>query len=115
MIYSPQQLVELAKIDYQQSEKNTFRDNRQKALDYYNGRTEYYTNQFFNFASPIPIANVNVTKRVIDRTSLVYMIEPKRVYTNPDILDMQYMKQEKMQRAERYVNLLDNILIKVTW
>ena len=115
MIYSPQQLVELAKIDYQQSEKNTFRDNRQKALDYYNGRTEYYTNQFFNFASPIPIANVNVTKRVIDRTSLVYMVEPKRVYTNPDILDMQYMKQEKMQRAERYVNLLDNILIKVTW
>ena len=115
MIYTSQQLVELAKIDFQQNEKNLFRDKRQKALDYYNGRTEHHTKKFFNFTTPIPIANVNVTKRVIDRTSLVYMVEPKRVYSNPDIVDFQYMKHEKMQRAERYVNLLDNILLKVTW
>ena len=115
MIYTSQQLVELAKIDFQQNEKNLFRDKRQKALDYYNGRTEQHTKKFFNFTTPIPIANVNVTKRVIDRTSLVYMVEPKRVYANPDIVDLQYMKHEKMQRAERYTNLLDNILLKVTW
>ena len=115
MIPTIRELIKHSQFQANQNEKQMFKGKRQKALDYYNGRTEKYTRKFFNFMHQVPIANVNVTKRVIDRTSLVYMVEPKRVYSNPDILDFMYYKHQKMQRAERYTNLLDSILVKVTW
>ena len=115
MIPTIRELIKHSQFQANQNEKQMFKGKRQKALDYYNGRTEKYTRKYFNFMHQVPIANVNITKRVIDRTSLVYMVEPKRVYSNPDILDFMYYKHQKMQRAERYTNLLDSILVKVTW
>ena len=115
MIPSIRELTKHSQFEANQNEKSKFKAKRQKALDYYNGRTTKYTNSYFNFTHQVPIANVNVTKRVIDRTSLVYMVEPKRDYSKPEIEDFMYYKHQKLQRAERYTNLLDSILLKVTW
>ena len=77
MIPSIKELTQHSQFQANQNEKQLFKAKRQKALDYYNGRTAKYTKAFFNFTHQVPVANVNVTKRVIDRTSLVYMVEPQ--------------------------------------
>ena len=118
MIPSIQDLVnKQSQYNAQQQSKNQWRGRREQALDYYNGRTERYTKQYFSsgLSSKIPIANVNITKRIIDRISLVYMVAPKREYTNPDIVDYFCEKDFKMQPLERFTNLLDSCLVKVTF
>ena len=60
----------------------------------------------------VPAANVNVTKRIIERVSLVYMKPPKRVYSKEDTPLLFHHKDFKLQRAERFTNLLDAVLIK---
>ena len=86
----------------QQQTKNKWRLRREQALDYYNGRTERYTKKYFNesLSKKVPIANVNITKRIVDRISLVYMVAPQREYTKPDIVDYFCEKDFKMQRLE---------------
>ena len=118
MIPSIQDLVnKQSQYNAQQQSKNQWRGRREQALDYYNGRTERYTNKYFSsgLSNKIPIANVNITKRIIDRISLVYMVAPERQYTNPDIIDYFCEKDFKMQRLERFTNLLDSCLVKVTF
>ena len=101
----------------QQQAKNKWRTRREMAMDYYNGRTGRYTQKYFadTLSKKIPIANVNITKRIIDRISLVYMVAPKREYTKPEITDYFVEKDFKMQRLERFTNLLDSCLVKVTF
>ena len=70
MIPSIQDLVnKQSQYNAQQQSKNQWRGRREQALDYYNGRTERYTKKYFSsgLSSKIPIANVNITKRIIDR------------------------------------------------
>ena len=95
MIPSTAQLaVEMSKIDYQQGEKNRGRNSRDKAYDYYKGRTEAYTKGYFssNLVRKIPCPNVNIVKRIIDRISLVYMKAPLRDYSNENTVDYFYEK-----------------------
>ena len=101
----------------QQDMKNRWRERREIALDFYNGRTENYTKRYFSkmFDKKVPIANVNITKRLIDRISLVYMVPPKREYTKPEVVDYFNGKDFKMQRLERFTNLLDSVLVKPTF
>ena len=76
MIPSTAQLaVEMSKVDWQNQEKKRWLQTREKAYNYYKGRTEAYTKTFFsnNLNKQIPCPNINITKRVIDRISLVYM------------------------------------------
>tara|TARA_Y100001963_G_scaffold57378_1_gene80288 strand:+ start:1642 stop:2973 length:1332 start_codon:yes stop_codon:yes gene_type:complete len=110
-------LVTQSKYDAQQNAKNQWRKKRLIARDFYNGYTEQYTKKYFsnNLLSKIPVANVNITRRVIDRVSLVYMKPPKREYSNENVPAIFEEKDFKMQRAERMTNLLENILIKPTW
>lgn len=110
-------LIKQSQYNVQQKEKNDFRLKRSKALNYYNGRTEQYTEKLFSdkIISSIPIANINITKRVVDRISMVYMVEPIRVYTKEEVVDYFYRKNHKLQRLERYTNLLDAVLIKPCW
>ena len=118
MIPSTAQLaVEMSRVDYQQGEKNRWMKSRDMAYDYYKGRTESYTKAYFSDSlnSQISCPNVNITKRVIDRISLVYMKAPLREYSNENTPDFFYQKDHKMQRAERLCNLLECILIKPTW
>ena len=110
-------LLKQSQWNAQQQAKNRWRERRERALDYYNGRTKRYTKELFNrqLSDKIPIANINVCKRVIDRISLLYMVQPERVYSNPEATDFFSGKDFKLQRAERYTNLLDSVLIKPTW
>ena len=118
MIPSTAQLaVEMSRIDWQQGEKTRWLKTRDKAYDYYKGRTEAYTKGYFSDSlnKQIPCPNINITKRIIDRISLVYMKAPIRDYSNENTIDYFYQKDHKMQRAERLCNLLECILIKPTW
>jgi hypothetical protein len=118
MIPSIRELVnKQSQWNTQQQSKNQWRGRREMAMDYYNGRTERYTKKYFSegLSNKIPIANVNITKRIIDRISLVYMVAPKRQYTNLEITDYFCEKDFKMQRLERFTNLLDSCLVKVTF
>ena len=110
-------LVQQSKWDSQQNAKNQWRKRRLCARDFYNGYTESYTNKYFSkkLLSKIPVANVNITKRIIDRISLVYMKPPKREYSNENFPVLLHEKDFKMQRAERMTNLLEHILLKPTW
>ena len=118
MIPSTAQLsVEMSRVEWQNQEKKRWLKSRDKAYDYYKGRTETYTKGYFSnsLVSQIPCPNINITKRIIDRISLVYMKPPLREYSNEATPDFFYEKDFKLQRAERLTNLLELILIKPTW
>ena len=118
MIPSTAQLmVEMSKVEWQNQEKRRWMETRDKAYNYYKGRTEAYTKAYFSDSlnKQIPCPNINITKRVIDRISLVYMKAPLRDYSNENTPDFFYHKNLKMQRAEKLCNLLECILIKPTW
>ena len=110
-------VVEMSKVDWQDQEKRRWMKTRDKAYDYYKGRTEPYTKQYFSdgLSKKIPCPNINLTKRVIDRVSLVYMKPPIREYSAEYVPDVLHQKDFKMQRAEKLTNLLELILIKVCW
>ena len=118
MIPSTAQLsVEMSKLEWQDQQKKRWMATRDKAYDYYKGRTEGYTKGFFseNLKKQISCPNVNITKRIIDRISMVYMKPPIREYSNETTPDYFKMKDFKMQRAEKLCNLLEVILIKPTY
>ena len=118
MIPSTAQLqVELSKVNWQDQEKKRWMKSRDMAYDFYKGRTESYTKAYFSDSlnKQIPCPNINMTKRVIDRISLVYMKAPLREYSNETTPDYYYEKDFKMQRAEKLCNLLECILLKPTW
>ena len=118
MIPSTAQLmVEMSKMEWQDQEKKRWLKSRDKAYDYYKGRTETYTKGYFSDSlnKQIPCPNINITKRIIDRISLVYMKAPIREYTNENTPDYFYQKNFKLQRAEKLCNLLECILINPTW
>jgi hypothetical protein len=109
--------VLMSKWDINQQRKNKWKQSRYKALDYYKGHTKEYVNDYFSEStlSKVPIGNVNITKRIINRISLVYMEAPIRTYTKEDITDYFSGKDHKLQRLERMTNLLDGVLIKPCW
>ena len=109
--------VENSKMDFQNKVKQKWLRDRDKAYDYYKGRTKSYTRRYFSPSTiqKVPCPNVNLTKRIIDRVSLVYMKSPVRSYTNEDVVELLFNKDFKLQRAERLCNLLEVILIKPTW
>ena len=107
-------LVLNAKFDVKQKLKNAWKTARLDALEFYKGRSLPYTMNYFDdtLFDKVPAANVNVTKRIVDRVSLVYMKPPKRVYSKEDTPLLFHHKDFKLQRAERFTNLLDAVLIK---
>ena len=106
-----------SKFDIKQKRKNAWKQSRYEALDYYKGLTKEYVAKYFSSSTlnKIPIGNVNITKRVIDRISLVYMTPPIRTYSNEVTPDYFVEKDLKLQRLERMTNLLDGVLVKPCW
>ena len=101
---------------------------RDKADDYFKGRTDLdknYTRKYLNSQTikEVPIDNNNVTKRIIERISLVYSVEPLRSFFDEDGKDQQpsteyieatKFKDEIMHDSEKQTNLLRLIGIKPT-
>ena len=114
MIRSTAELLVLnAKYDAGQKRKDQWKAGRLDAMEYYKGRSLPYTMDYFDTSlfEKVPPANINVTKRIIDRVSLVYMKPPKRTYTKEETPMLFHHKDFKLQRAERMCNLLDAVLI----
>ena len=109
--------VLMSKFDVKQKQKNLWKQSRYEALDYYNGNTSEYVSEYFSASTlnKVVTGNINITKRVIDRISLVYMTPPIRTYTNEDVTDFFVDKDLKLQRLERITNLLDAVLLKPCW
>ena len=115
MIRSTAELLVLnAKYDAGQKRKDQWKAGRLDAMEYYKGRSLPYTMDYFDTSlfEKVPPANINVTKRIIDRVSLVYMKPPKRTYTKEETPMLFHHKDFKLQRAEKMCNLLDAVLIK---
>ena len=106
-----------SKWDVKQQRKNKWKQSRYEALDYYKGFTKEYVGKYFSEStlSKVPVGNVNITKRIIDRISLVYMTPPIRQYSNEDTPEYFIEKDLKLQRLERMTNLLDGVLVKPCW
>ena len=109
--------VLISKWNVNQQRKNKWKQDRYEAIDYYNGNTKDYTDKFFSESTlnKIVTGNINITKRVIDRVSLVYMTPPIRTYTVEEIPELFVNKELKLQRLERITNLLDAVLLKPCW
>ena len=109
--------VLMSRWDINQQRKNKWKQDRYMALDYYKGDTASYTSEYFSQSTldKIVTGNINITKRIIDRISLVYMTPPKREYTRDDVTDFFMHKDLKLQRLERMTNLLDAVLVKPCW
>ena len=113
MIPTSNELVKMAQIDYQQNQKNTWLNKRDKAYNYYKGRTENYTKNYFSEAQikEVVCPNVNMTKRIIDRISLVYMKPPRRIYTttnmNEDMKFEEGIPFYYSKKLKRYVPVKD--------
>ena len=117
MISAGELALQVSKWDISQARKNKWKQDRYEAMEYYKGNTKEFTSKYFSKStlSKIVTGNVNVTKRVIDRISLVYMTPPKRLYTKEDTPDLFKDKDLKLQRLERVTNLLDGVLLKPCW
>ena len=106
-----------SKYDAKQKMKNKWKQSRYEALDYYKGDTKSYTSKYFSNSTlnKVVSGNINITRRIIDRISLVYMTPPVREYTREDVTDFFLHKDLKLQRLERMTNLLDAVLVKPCW
>ena len=100
-----------SKYDAKQKMKNKWKQSRYEALDYYKGDTKSYTSKYFSNSTlnKVVSGNINITRRIIDRISLVYMTPPVREYTREDVTDFFLHKDLKLQRLERMTNLLDAV------
>jgi len=109
--------VLMSRWDANQQRKNKWKQARYEAMDYYKGNTIPYTSDYFSASTlkKVVLGNVNLTKRVIDRVSLVYMTPPMRTYTKEDLPELFVDKDLKLQRLERITNLLDGVLLKPCW
>ena len=117
--------IKHTKLLAKQSAKTEWDAMRDKADDYGKGRTEQYTKLFMNTQAikEVPIDNNNVTKRIIDRNSLVYSVEPLRTFFNDagkeqepstEYIEATKFKNETMHDSEKQTNLLRLIGIKPT-
>lgn len=116
-----QEAVKLSRLAANELEYKDFMKRRHNRLQYYNAETEDLTKKWFspNLLKNVPIGNINITKRIVDRISGVYMIEAQRIFDN-DKAAMRYKeltpnKHGRMQRAERMTNLLDVVAIHPFW
>ena len=93
-------------------------DIRDEALDYYTyNNTAQYIDQYFagTLQQEIPIYNVNLTKKLVNRISLVYKNAPIRDVENDSYFEFTEDKDWKLKNLERIHNLLGTTAIQVCW
>tara|TARA_Y100001963_G_scaffold33787_1_gene46894 strand:+ start:543 stop:1853 length:1311 start_codon:yes stop_codon:yes gene_type:complete len=93
-------------------------ETRDEALDYYTfNNTAKYIDQYFSgtLQQEIPIYNVNLTKKLINRISLVYKDAPLRGVENDSYYTLTQDKDWKMKSFERIHNLLGTIAVHIAW
>ena len=91
---------------------------RDEAIDYYlyNNTKKYIDNYFTgSLQEEIPLYTSNLTKRLINRMSLVYKKPPIREIANNDYESLTIKKDWKFKTFERVHNLLGTIAVQVSW
>lgn len=100
---------------------SSYFNKRWKLLDFYEGRQdkdEYLKNHGFqNIKRPLPLGFVNLTKKIIDKTSLVYKYPPRRNISKSDDKFQDFLRDNpsfdfSLQKAEQMTNLFGNILFR---
>ena len=113
-----------SKVDWNDAQKKAWDEERHLAIAYEKDRAQDDYMQYVSekLRKQLPTPSNNITKRVNDRVSLVYMVPPIRTLGDPeDEYDMtKYnmytrMKDMALQGAERKTNLLGLMGTKLTW
>tara|TARA_R110000824_G_scaffold175418_1_gene353813 strand:+ start:68 stop:1426 length:1359 start_codon:yes stop_codon:yes gene_type:complete len=87
-------------------------------VDYYQyANTKRYITQYFSgsLTTEIPLYTVNMTRRLIDKISLVYKNPPERGIEDERYTDITIDKNFTMKKVERIHNLLGTIALQVIW
>ena len=91
---------------------------RDMAIDYYSfNNTSQYINQYFegSLQSEMPLYTTNMTKRLINRMSLVYKDAPIREIESDVYQDYLMDKDTQFKLYERVHNLLGTMAVQVYW
>lgn len=90
---------------------------RDKALKYYNGNVNEFTKLKLsdNMIRNITLPNNNITKRIVDRISLVYIEDATRKVDSDVYQAAIKNKDAHLLIAERRTNLLNLIALKISW
>ena len=111
-----------SKVDYQDQQKKLWDAERHLAIAYEKNRAQDDYMRFIDadLREDLPTPSNNITKRVNDRVSLVYMIPPVRQLGDEEYDMTQYneltaLKDLSLQGSERKTNLLGLIGTKITW
>ena len=120
MIYfsSAEQVIQDSIRKLKTQNKDKMDDRRDMAVSYYSfSNTGQYISDYFggSLQEEIPLYPVNMTKRIIDRISLVYKNKPKRNIDNEKYPTLINKKNFQFKTFERLHNLLGTIAIKLSW
>ena len=92
--------------------------NKNMCIDYYQyANTERYIGKYFSgsLQAEIPLYTVNMTRRLIDRISLVYKDRPERTIEDERYFDITENKDYSLKKVERIHNLLGTVALQVIW
>ncbi len=114
-----QQIINSQIAELREFDTIALRDNTNKLLDFYEGRMlrpEYLKN--FGFQDmKMPLMGLRLTKKIIDKISLLYKTAPKREFTKDNDGYTDFLASNtgrmfnlSMKTAERYKNLLEAVL-----
>ena len=87
-------------------------------IDYYQfNNTKKYIGKYFSgtLQQEIPLYCVNMTKRLIDRISLVYKNAPERTVQNDTYQELIIDKNYMLKRVERIHNLIGTVALQVVY
>jgi len=118
----------IAKVRQENAAQN--KRNRDKIVDFYHNRqnTEEYLNQYgFKEQDEFPLSTINLTRKIIDKISLIYKTPPDRyLYKGNEKLDKDIGKYQDFlnehseinlgfMTVERMKNALHNVLFRPMW
>ena len=91
---------------------------RDRCIDYYTyNNTERYVTEYFEgtLQREIPLYTNNLTKRLINRISLVYKEGPDRAVVNDNYLNLIEDKNYSLKKLERLHNLVGTVALCCKW
>ena len=115
---SAQQVIQDSIARLKQDNFDKMHEQRDMALDYYQyNNTSKYIGTYFegSLQSEMPLYTTNMTKRLINRISLVYKDAPIRNIESDDYEALIPYKDVKFKSFERIHNLLGTIAVQVYW
>ncbi len=96
-------------------------EQRHKLINYYQHQnTDQYIKDYFGgtLQKEIPLYTTSITKKIVNRISMVYKEAPVRMYNgevNPDIDSLFFRKNYQLKTIERIHNLVGTMLIQCIW